>query len=940
MCLAFFRNLFAKKAAEASVVAAFLAMNSATSPPAAAAVAGGGGGAPGALPDFTLSNFNSGAGSPVTRMTGHLFKDGDIPSTRTLIVDGGADYAVIPRRYNAAGDLIFAHICLRDTDIAASSSRAYTLNTQSGGSYDTTDHGTTVANIITLLSGASNAATVAFTSVATDYSQQQIFPNGTATKTYTGFVKTGYTITSVKDGFGTTLTSPADYSITNGSGTTYQGQSGYDGFSITRTNTSGEAYITVRLTWTHMSGTMRAALSDADVAGRIREMSANSLFKRFITWSMVKDAADGSGTSDLHLKVYWMIDIWYSSGSTVGTVYIKPIIALDWHAVANKTMFNYTAALKKGTTTLDTYSSCTHAYHCWNALVRQDNSNWAARKHAFYGTPESVNPSFDLEYWDSVEMFPRYDIVDLPTDNASTAVYTPLGANGHRAEVDGSGTYAGRGWFPTMDVAAHLLGSHHAHRESLVAAYAGHSFYSHYRGNDAATDHVIRCKTLILDQNGVAGASNTWEADGMPTASYFNRDGRGSADTGGYVAPNQPNGGAFTPTTFDASHAVNYSGYRWIVDGDDDFLQCMFDASIYCVGQMPADEYATRPHLQMKLFANWDSAYTIPSGQWSSIPQLGGTTQERCGGWAHLLLGMAAGLCPEDYMEWNWWQDWAQHCADYNTQSLAQFDTAMTDIGAMPHYIGGYIYGPWQQTFKALGALAFTLMTGKGSDYATFSGNFPANMLRQNPLKALYYWACLYHKCIVSGFDQSTNPFPDKNELGVFDSATCVAATNVWTMARTGNAGLRPIVKLTNGDIMIPSRYSDIQQHNSSGDTTFVSPLVEHTQYYVGDVTINATTMTFKLYSDSGLTTVVDMAADDTQQFIVILKGGIVNAYLDGNGDQWTPEAGYTAIHAWVASQYNKYGHAQNTNALVDQAISHLGQTDWGDYRVFKPVRY
>lgn len=917
------------------MVAAFLAMNSAASPPAAAAVGGGGGGDPGALPDFTLSNFNSGAGSPVSRMTGHLFKDGDIPSTHTLIVDGGADYAVIPRRYNAAGDLIFAHICLRDTDIAASSSRAYTLNTQSGGSYDTTDHGTTVANIITLLSGASSAATVAFTSVAVDYSQQQIFPNGTATKTYTGFVKTGYTITSVKDGFGTTLTSPADYSITNGSATTYQGQSGYDGFSITRTNTSGEAYITVRLTWTHMSGTMRAALSDADVSGRIREMSANSLFKRFITWSMVKDAADGSGTSDLHLKVYWMIDIWYSSGSTVGTVYIKPIIALDWHAVANKTMFNYTAALKKGSTTLDTYSGCTHAYHCWNALVRQDNSNWAARKHCFYGTPESVNPSFDLDYWDSVEMFPRYDIVNLPTDNASTAVYTPLGANGHRANVDDGGGYAGRGWFSTFDVAAHLLGSHHAHRDSLVAAYAGHSFYSHYRGDDAATDHVIRCKTLILDQNGVAGASNTWEADGMPTATYFNRDGRGDADTGGYVSPNQPNTGAFTATTFDASHAVNYSGYRWIVDGDDDFLQCMFDASIYCVGQVPQDIYGSKPHLMQKNQGSWDTAYTIPSGQWTSIPQIGGGVQDRAAGWATLLLAMAAGLCPEDYMEWNWWDDFSTHCADYKTQSLAQFDSAMTDLGAMPHYTGGFIYGPWQQAFQALGDLAFTVMTGKSTNYTTFKGNFCANILRNNPLKGLFYWACLFHK--TAAFDSSTNPFPDKDDLGVLVSATCVASTDLWTIPRT--VGIRPVLKLTNGDVMIPSRYSDIQQWLGPGDTTFVSPLVEHTFYYVGTITENATTITFKLYSDSGLTSVVNMAADDSQQFILLLRGGVVSAYLDGNGNQWSAEE-YTPIHAWVASQYNKYGHAQNTNALVDQAISHLGQTDWGDARVWKPVRY
>jgi hypothetical protein len=892
------------------------------------------------IASFTLQNFNSGASSNRSRLVGHVFKLGDVPSTSALVLTDGSDadiaHNVVHRKYDeTTGDLVFCHVVQRrGSDISASGSETTKLKARAGGSYVDTPSGLDMGDIVSALSAASKAATLAITSAVAKYYLQITAGGVTSTLNFPGFFKTGYSITEmiVDD---STLTNPTHYTVTNGSGTTFNGQSGYDGITINLVSpTGGDVYCSVAATWTHQSGTLRAAMADAAASpNRIAITIDCPLLIAGNAWAPWKDGSGGAGADDEHARTNWFWWAFLDGAGGIEQVYVKPVTKHDWYDVDNKTMISYTAAFKMGSTTLDTYSSLDHAPQCWWAAVKTEDSNSAAGVHCLIGTAETTNPVYDKDYWIACENFPIFDPDETPNELSVTDTYTALTYLGFEAGIDSGGEHAIRGRFSTMDINCFMLQTANAHRIARVNQYAAHHVGYHCRPGDATLDAPDRCMTLIMDVDGTPGADDTWEADGMPTARYYVRDNRGYVDT--YTAPASPTSGGFA-ISGDSTHAGSYGFFKgWIVDGHEDQRQAQLDLATNLVGQKVGDVYGSMPRLMFYEKTNFRSAFSIPSGIWTAIAVGGQGQTERGMGWALNILGDTFGFTPSDAPEFNFMRDWVEHEADYLDASVALFSTEMKATGAVPLYRDD-VQKAWMTAFIALGAETFVAQTKRGASWANHLATYVKNIIATDPVRAIGYSTVCYYK--TSPFDPSTNPFCAAGDMGVLIGTSINTTSNVITVSRGMGGQPTMMLVMDDGDYLYPGRLLDVTV-GVGGDSSFVSPLSEGTRYYCGGITINATDITFKAYTDAGLTSEVNFTgSNDTQNFILIPRGGRVTAYNGGAGSPPDPNE-YNNYFAFVACQINKRDDTKLSDAICDQMLAFNSLIDYSGDARWKAVR-
>lgn len=871
-------------------------------------------GADALLATVSLANFDSGASSNLTREFGHIFQDGDIPSGSKLVVtdtsDVDADYAIRDISYYASGAYKHCFIQVKDSNIAASSSRSYKLKARSGGTYSASPRSTTLTNVLAAISLPS----IEFSSVTAKY-RRVIQALGTnRTVVFDDFIGTGYTVTLI-EASDVPMVLTTDYTITNGTGTTYDGTTGYDGITVNLTADGNGRYIEIELSWTHAGGSVSTDLSAANVSARISTPVSTHLFKRFRTWSMA---------TTRHLRVDWEVDVWFDGSGNIETVYAVGLPALTWFDEPNKTRLDYSAVFKKGSTTLASYSTMKHNYRGIWGTFRDDANNWAGMAYCFLGTSHSVNPVYDLSYWDACECFPKSDLTLTPNALTAGNTYVPMDDLGHRGDIDAGGTYAGRGVFSSFDMHCHLLQTAAAHRTRRVNALAGLHVFFHVRSGNPDTDAPIRCLTLPLDKPGAAADVNQYVADGMPVSRYFNRDGRGDFASD-YSFENQPSDGIWFNGTGDASHAVNYCGYSWLIDGHEYLKQAMLDHITNIVGQTPRDVYGSRPKTAFYEHSQMRTAWSIPDRQWESIPQLGGGVQTRSVGWALNLIAMMGYIGPSE-PEYNFAQDFIAHCGDYLGDSLAAMPSDFLAQGFWPIYTE-CPWLPWHNIYVAMGAeiLAKTSENADIISFANHGAKFIKNILGDNPMTASAYYGSILHK--TSAYNASTNPIPVPGELGVHVDLS--RSGNTFTVSRTFGGDGYPILRMSNGDIVIATRLS---AYGQSEDTSFVGGMTEGTKYYAKSVSIGASSITFEIEASPGSGTIT-LSGDTTQRALLIFKGGLYTAYTDGNGNPLTPED-YAVQAVYTAVQVNKRSTTTCTNAIVDQAISYVSLVDFtGDAR-------
>lgn len=845
MCLAFFKSLFAKKAAP-EMVAPFLTV-----------LSGGMAGSPGAAgADVLLYAFDRLNTSGSSTDSNHLFPvlcdRGDVPSGSTLVITDSSDVDVAAGICNRVlwddGSLKMAHVALRAT-VAGSGTHSLKAKSRPSSSYDDTDPATDLA----------------------------------------------------------TLLATGDWKV--------------EFSSVTETDTAG--------TRTHASGDMLAKATDYGAnTGRIRKLIANPFVERWQVWAYVKGGSTGAGSADAHFKVYWYITRWRNSNGTQHSLFITPVMALEEVYVATKKRLNYTATFKDGSTTLETYTSVQHPYRSTWAAVRQDNDAIHARAKCVAGSADCwliVRP--DKDYWQAAECFLPMDPAFTPTAESLTAdnsTFTACYNQGHRANIDDGGGYGGRGLMTQFDARAFMTPTANHARIGRVCAHAGLHIPYHYRpaygSNDPAT-----LLPLILDNASGAGDPNEWNSDGMPDAVYMSIDDRTNSFDYDYVPPEGGNG-VWTPSG-DTSHAVAYSGFQWVIEGEEYFNQANLDLMIATSVNLVGDVYGNHRALMWSGVGGGFSGFSglgIPTTQWSSLIDF--QQQERSLGWALAILSWAVGFHPAGRIESNFLADFATHQASYMEQSLSYAPASMESCGAWIVREDGF-GSAWMQNFGSMMAVWIkrNLRHQGWVDLAAQMGNFTVALWdRSNRICSNSYRG--WYATKPSGYNVSTNPFI-VHHLFEIDCTYDVSANTFLTGTfDTDNANA-----LKDNDKVYFAGLTTGGSTSTPPGNTAVG-----TEYFVINRSApTSTTTQFQISLTQG-GSAVDLTGSN----------GSASLFCDllsadgGSGSATDPGgSGYNRIAYAALVMHNVDGHAGATDTLVDDVEDYMSSQSWAGDPGFKPAR-
>lgn len=473
----------------------------------------------------------------------------------------------------------------------------------------------------------------------------------------------------------------------------------------------------------------------AAVPTRVTKIHSGPVCEGWQVWGMFKDGADGSGSEDAHLKVNWYVDVWKDENGDVIDTEFAAELTQDWWAVAGKYRLDYTATLKRNGFTVQAYSGVQHPYHSrWVTVQTQDDNNHA-RRHWSGSTP-TLTYKFDREYWRQSHIVPPFDLDQTPTPAAKT-MYTPLGNMQHRAGLDSSGGYMGRGLLPNCDSATFVLQTPEMFRNSRTNAFAGLGITRHFRDDRTRTregESADIANTLIpLLWDPKPSGDSTFP--GLPTPKHAYRGSHGG-QTGGYQ-PFEGGHGVWTSSS-DASHAVPYSAFAYMVDGERYFLEASIDLATANAHILNSNEFGGIPFIHW--YENVDSRaeMSVPSTRYGGIPDYRG--QERSLGWSAAIMSYAVSLTPDSDPQGAYLRGWAAHCGDYLETCIEYTPPSLIASGTT--FIGGNAFrSPWMMGFIVQGCsqLYLTSEVGGFKDYADLASRALVALAERNLYDLILY---------------------------------------------------------------------------------------------------------------------------------------------------------------------------------------------------------
>lgn len=444
----------------------------------------------------------------------------------------------------------------------------------------------------------------------------------------------------------------------------------------------------------------------AAVPTRVTKIHSGPVCEGWQVWGMFRDGAGGAGSEDAHLKVNWYVDVWKDENGDVIDTEFAAELAQDWWAVAGKYRLDYTATLKRNASTVQAYAGVQHPYHSrWVTVQMQDDNNHA-RRHWVSDTP-TLTYKFDKEHWRKTHIVPPYDPDQTPVALAKTT-YTPLGNMQHRAGLDSTGAYMGRGLLPKCDAAAFARQTPDDFRNSRTNAFAGLGITRHFRdervrARDGESADIANTLIPLLWNPKPASASTFAE---LPAPKHAYRGSHGG-QTGGYE-PFVGGHGVWTSSS-DASHAVPYSAFAYMVEGERYFLEASIDLATANAHILNSNEYGGIPFIHWYENTSARAEMSIPSTQYAAIPDYRG--QERSLGWSAAIMAPAVALTPDSDPQSAYLKGWAAQCSDYLEECIEYTPPSVLAAGIT--FLGGTyaIRSPWMEGFIVQGCTQAYLMT-------------------------------------------------------------------------------------------------------------------------------------------------------------------------------------------------------------------------------------
>ncbi len=424
---------------------------------------------------------------------------------------------------------------------------------------------------------------------------------------------------------------------------------------------------------TYGSGAFTASFNTmCATATRTYKYHSGPVCESWEVWGLAADNA--TGLPDTHLKTIWYVSIWKDAAGNIADFEYGAVVALNWWNLENlppagnpkpKTQLAYTATLLNGATMINTYSLIGpkgyHPYRSEWMTVRTDDDDNHARRYWVNQIP-TLFRKFDKTHAVKTGLFPPLDTKFSPVSNftlygasrgTSRANYAPCHNQFHRPQVDDVGGYMGRGVMPNTDCIAFMRQTSSDYRYARTNAFAGLHIPYHYRSNFRQGDKYVETK----DITNAAVALQFWR--GKEIAADFSAVGM-NAPINAYLAGTTPpltntpyhpvsgqtlqgatGNGAWSPS-LNSTHAVAYSYFMYMLEGERHFMQATLDLFTNCAHQRG------EPHNYIYHGVEpFQTQLSIPATIFAPVSAYPIANDSRNAGWSFLLAAHGAVVCPD-----------------------------------------------------------------------------------------------------------------------------------------------------------------------------------------------------------------------------------------------------------------------------------------------------
>lgn len=629
--------------------------------------------------------------------------------------------------------------------------------------------------------------------------------------------------------------------------------------------------------------------SHAGKSTRWTKLSDGPVATVFQGWGMATDTAGGA--IDAHLKVNWYVVGLKNPDGTYFDIEATPELALNWWGVPGKQRLNYTAELRCGAKSITIFTGVAHIYQSNWAMVVADGS-YLTGQPFWMATPRStLHFNFDRKHLIATGLTSNLNL-GTPNAGGSVPAYTPCGSMEHRANVDGTGSYPGRGALTVFDGNVLQIGDAQSYARADANALAGLGVPYHYRSDDLRTrpGETADVANTVLPLLCAPQPASYTTFPGLPTPVDAYNDGRCPASAQhGYVQA-VGGSGVWGPSA-DCSHAVTYSffmalltGFEWLAETCQDLATKTAHTLIYGY------------HENVPPFVcSFNSA--APKANWTGLSNYNQTDNPRAMGWPQVLLAHGEAATPDDHVAAPYFKAWLDHHDAYLT----------LQIGYMPpQWVAGGVYQPngSSSAINETSPWAMSAMIGIGA-YASYNvhgragslalGDFVGEWAYANIREGAFYALDMYRAMLLAKatfYDPNTNPvIPAGSAPFIQIGGNLDASSGMFTMyGLYFNASNPSYPPPMNGDAVI------FTVANQSGATNSTNPsgIVDGQKGYMVNVQGSASAgFTFQFSDTQGgaaktwTTSGSYNAAWRGQSFVQATAGSPL--YLPDNSDAYIP---------------------------------------------------
>lgn len=593
-------------------------------------------------------------------------------------------------------------------------------------------------------------------------------------------------------------------------------------------------------TTTRGDGTASIAFNTiAATATRLTKRCSGAVYEEWDAWGFF---VNGDTTTDDHLDGRGYVGVWKDENGDIVDYDYAFVIKQDWWSIANKYRLNYTAVLKDGSTTIETYSTLQHPYNARFATRYKGNDNNYCKRFSKNSMP-TLFSTVDKAYWISTGLIPPYDTSFTPTSNTSlygTYNWAPFAGMNHSTGFSSTGAYMGRGALPNCDVISFMRQTAADFAMSRKNADAGLHCPRHFSSNrtrtrpgDGGSDTANTICALILTPTH----SGDFTADGLPTPVHAYRGGS-STYNDSYVSPLGGTGAWYDLQ--DNAHLPNFCQYVYMIEGDNIMLDTMLSFAASNLQYNNGNDYNGRSKLWFFDVPDQNVVSSISTVNWGSTVASQSQISNRAIGWSILQRAVATGLCPDDHEQANYWDK----C---NEQSGAYFAASMVNLPADQEASGfqgggGNLTSPWMENIIHICAEANAAMTEDANfaALAAFKARVPVGCIDKAPALASAY-RCAPQPTRSKWASGGTNNYFDIGEW-FNEPVRATVSSSVWSIADNLDNFDYTVV---DGDLV---RFCDTTNGNGGAPLARPAEITATQLYYV----VNASGGTFQLSATQG----------------------------------------------------------------------------------------